>query len=120
MSLRPLRACRVPGCPATVDSGFCPAHGGAAASGPWATPSSAAGSRLRGRKWMALRLSVLSHEPTCYLCHAFAHHDDIVDHLIPLAGGGSDDRENLHRCCRPCHRLKTSRESQASRTGASR
>jgi 5-methylcytosine-specific restriction protein A len=75
---------------------------------------------MRGRKWMALRLAVLSDEPRCYICGDFAHGDDIVDHVVPLAAGGTDDRSNLHRCCRSCHDQKTSRESTASRPAAGR
>lgn len=67
---------------------------------------------------MRLRLRVLSEEARCYLCDDFARDDDIVDHVVPIATGGSDERANLHRCCRPCHRLKTSRESANARQRA--
>lgn len=64
---------------------------------------------------MKLRRQVLSEEPRCYLCGAFAQHDDIVDHRRPLAGGGGDERENLARCCRLCHKMKTGQESALAR-----
>jgi len=69
---------------------------------------------------MALRLAVLSEEPRCYLCGDFAHADDVVDHVVPLAAAGTDDRSNLRRCCRTCHGQKTSREATASHRTAGR
>lgn len=39
-----------------------------------------------------------------------------VDHIIPLARGGSDDRENKQGLCAPCHKKKTLAE-QGARQG---
>lgn len=114
---RLLRACTFPGCPELVTAGRCLRHGQPGAPASWSTASRAAPLRLRGRKWMRLRLAVLSDEPTCYLCGTYAHPDDIVDHVVPLAAGGTDDRENLHRCCRTCHTAKIGREANSRRAG---
>jgi 5-methylcytosine-specific restriction protein A len=45
----------------------------------------------------------------CELCQAkgltvFAK---VVDHIVPLAKGGSDDDANTQNLCTPCHDLKT-------------
>ena len=32
-----------------------------------------------------------------------------IDHILPLALGGTNDSENLQVLCRPCHRIKTSK-----------
>jgi len=121
MPTRPLRACRQPGCPALVAHGACPQHGGTGLpERPWARPSASSAFRLRGARWRALRLTVLASEVQCYLCGAWAHDDDIVDHVVPLAAGGTDDRDNLRRCCRTCHARKTAHEAARARTTATR
>jgi 5-methylcytosine-specific restriction protein A len=38
-----------------------------------------------------------------------------VDHIKPLAEGGTDDRANKQGICKPCHRKKTAGESAAGR-----
>ena len=111
---RPRRACRAPGCPSLVASGYCATHAHLEPIG-WARPSRASAFRTTGRRWRRLRAEVLYDEPHCYLCGTFAHDDDVVDHVRPLAAGGTDARENLRRCCRTCHTEKTSRESVEAR-----
>jgi len=106
----------MPGCAALVQAGRCPAHGGTGkATGSWATPSVASSLRDRGRPWRRLREQVLSEEYRCYRCGVLGEADDIVDHLVPLAQGGTDDRHNLARCCRRCHNQKTAAESAGAR-----
>lgn len=34
-----------------------------------------------------------------------------VDHIVPLAKGGTDDLENLQLLCIECHKIKTQREA---------
>lgn len=38
-----------------------------------------------------------------------------VDHVIPIAQGGTDDPNNLQSTCSACHRRKTQHEAAASR-----
>lgn len=38
-----------------------------------------------------------------------------VDHIVPLADGGTDDEENLQVLCKCCHGLKTEAETHARR-----
>jgi hypothetical protein len=47
---------------------------------------------------------VLAEEPTCRLCTTPSA---IVDHVVPLAKGGSTERDNLQALCESCHREKT-------------
>ena len=116
MPLAPLRPCAYPRCPALVRSGRCAAHGGTGDTPKsWARPSAVAALRMRGRAWMALRGVVMAEECQCYQCGQMGQPDDIVDHLVPLAEGGTDDRHNLARCCRRCHHVKTGRESARAR-----
>jgi HNH endonuclease len=85
---------------------------------PWRSPLAeerdrrvAARRRARlGPGWQTLRAQVLGEEATCRRCPAPATH---VDHIVPLARGGSRDRSNLQALCRPCHEAKTVAESAA-------
>ena len=38
-----------------------------------------------------------------------------VDHIVPVAQGGTDDLTNLEAICTSCHREKTAREAQDAR-----
>ena len=35
-----------------------------------------------------------------------------IDHVIPLAGGGTNDTENLQKLCKECHFEKTQQEKE--------
>lgn len=39
-----------------------------------------------------------------------------IDHIVPVAAGGSNARENLHALCPNCHARKTRDEPAARRT----
>jgi 5-methylcytosine-specific restriction protein A len=64
---------------------------------------------------MRIRHAILAEESTCAYCARPGQPDDIIDHIRPLAEGGTDARENLRRCCRRCHARKTGRESVRGR-----
>lgn len=60
--------------------------------------------RLRGRKWMAIRKQVIASNPICQICgDALAEE---VDHITPLAKGGSNERDNLQSACKSCNAAK--------------
>ena len=40
-----------------------------------------------------------------------------VDHIIPLADGGTDDDSNKETLCVPCHDAKSAREARARTRG---
>lgn len=66
--------------------------------------------RLAGRPWRRIRQAVLYHDRTCHLCggaidvalggmHPMG---PTVDHIVPVAHGGSNHPDNLapaHRIC---------------------
>lgn len=58
-----------------------------------------------GRPWRRLRARILLRDQyTCQLCFRVCmDHDLDVDHITPLAQGGTDDPANLRTLCRPCH-----------------
>ena len=115
MPIAPRRPC--PGSPRCPHfAGACPVHPMRPGRSGWQQrPSSAAGQRTRGEAWMVIRRRVLAEEHVCYLCGATGQRDDLVDHVRSLGEGGTDDRSNLHRCCRRCSKQKTAHESARAR-----
>jgi len=114
----PKRPCLYPGCPEyAVLRGRCATHAAQAGyrPGSWGAPSRTAAQRLRGHAWMRIRRQVLTEEWRCYLCGEGGTDADVIDHVVPLSQGGTDDRTNLRRCCRACHARKTARESVRGR-----
>ena len=69
------------------------------------------GSGRGGRPWRRLVQQIkVRDQYTCRACGRVTEDGD-VDHIIPLAKGGTDDPSNLQYLCRePCHRDKTIRE----------
>lgn len=68
--------------------------------------------RIRGRRWMEMRRHVLAGSPLCVVCEraGFVELATEVDHIIPLAQGGSNDYANLQALCSDCHADKTRHE----------
>ena len=62
---------------------------------------------------MKLRWQVLAEEPRCALCQGWGHHDDEVDHVD--GNVTHNDRPNLRRVHRECHKTKTHGESMRGR-----
>lgn len=62
-----------------------------------------------GAAWARLRLSVLADEPLCRHCAAVGRvvQATDVDHIVPRARGGTDDKANLQPLCHACHSRKT-------------
>ena len=68
--------------------------------------------RKRGRPGMRERAAVLAEEPYCRHCLRDGRHvaSDVVDHIIPIAWCGIDERWNKQALCKPCHDAKSLRE----------
>lgn len=62
---------------------------------------------------MAIRAAVLRANPLCIHCQRAGRVTlaDEVDHIIPLAKGGTDEFKNLQGLCRDCHARKSAGES---------
>lgn len=123
MPQRPLKPCAAPQCGALVrGQRHCDKH--AHLSKPWAT-SRRSDKALAGRPWRRLREQIL--ERDSYLCKCddcqnagrarLAHE---VDHIIPIARGGTDDPSNLRAINRDCHRMKTQAEAAQGWGGGSK
>ncbi|MBB4152914.1 5-methylcytosine-specific restriction protein A [Sphingomonas jinjuensis] len=97
-----------------------PALGGLKPSrAKWAPAISAPDRRKRGRAGQRERAQVVAEEPLCRTCLArgIETSTEEVDHIVPLAEGGSDTRSNKQGLCGPCHRAKTRREDAERRRG---
>jgi 5-methylcytosine-specific restriction endonuclease McrA len=114
MTTRMIPTCSAAGCMATASrtTGRCPAH-----PKPARTPRPGT-----GRRWLATRGRVLRRDNwTCQHCG----HRDVtgasleVDHVLPVARGGSDELDNLRTLCRPCHRERTAADRRQGGGGAS-
>ena len=68
--------------------------------------------RIRGRAGQRLRAAVLAEEPFCRLCLPLGKRvkADVVDHIVALAMGGSNERSNMQALCNPCHDEKSKAE----------
>ena len=66
-----------------------------------------------GGSWRRWRLMVLAEEPLCRECLAAGRVTPAtdVDHIVPLADGGTNERGNLQALCHSCHSRKTARQS---------
>jgi len=113
MPRAPARACRATNCSNLTrhPSGYCDEHAALRVSKPRIRFDRSAdkhrpspSKRGYGKKWQKLRRIVLSQNPECAMCGAPATH---VDHIVPLADGGTNDRENLQPLCHSCHTRKT-------------
>ena len=66
---------------------------------------------------MRERAAVLAEEPICRVCleRGLQVASDEVDHVVPLAWGGRDDRPNKQALCTPCHEAKSKAERAEAR-----
>jgi 5-methylcytosine-specific restriction protein A len=100
-----LRVCGAPGCSALVERGRCAAHRRARYQAQDRNRSTSA-ARGYGASWRRLRLMQLRASPLCVACGRPATE---VDHIRPLALGGTNEAGNLRSLCKPCHSAHTMR-----------
>lgn len=100
-----LRPCRFVGCRGLVRTGgLCDAH--CAAAGGYDSRRPSAPKRGYGRRWGKLRRWFLARHPMCEWpgCQQPASQ---VDHIVPLARGGTNETANLQALCASHHTYKT-------------
>ena len=66
-----------------------------------------------GKSWYKLRQRILERDN--YLCQSCLMQGRYVtatdvDHIVPIAHGGTDDESNLQSLCHECHKVKTAKE----------
>jgi 5-methylcytosine-specific restriction protein A len=76
---------------------------------PWAGAG-----RGSTRRWRERRRWVLKDSPLCLACQAEGRVAlaTEIDHVVPVARGGTDDYPNLQPLCSAHHRAKTQREQR--------
>jgi 5-methylcytosine-specific restriction protein A len=103
--------CRYIGCPALIEVGArtCEKHKAATHQ---ADRNARGSAHERGYtfQWNQYRNMYLRSNPLCVVCNRAA---ELVDHIVPLAQGGSMYDEGNHQAmCRSCHQEKTEREKK--------
>lgn len=81
---------------------------------PLASVEPSYGQGRGGRPWRRLRDQVMQRDKhLCQPCKAQGRYTEAtqVDHIVPIAEGGTDDRANLQAICSPCHEAKTQAEA---------
>lgn len=76
--------------------------------------------RVRGRKGHDLRYRRLRNHPLCAECYKRGRvtETEEIDHIIPLAFGGTDTEDNVQGLCVPCHTFKSAVESTSTEGAA--
>lgn len=64
------------------------------------------------QKWRRIRAQFLRLHPICVSCGGPANE---VDHIVPLAAGGTHAHSNLQSMCKSCHSSKTGRFDRGGR-----
>lgn len=77
-----------------------------------ARPSATA--RGYGSTWRKLRADYISTHPMCETPGCLSR-AALVDHIIPMRFGGSNDLSNLQSLCERCHQSKSRREQARDR-----
>jgi 5-methylcytosine-specific restriction protein A len=102
------RPCLAPGCPAIVtDGAWCKAHRPAPS-----THRNSPSVRGYDKRWQRIRAAYLARHPLCVACRADGRVTEAteVDHIMPLAMGGTHSESNLQALCKSCHSRKTAKE----------
>jgi hypothetical protein len=89
---------------------------------PWKPPSVGKGRSPYDERWKRIRAQTLQAEPLCRLCLAAGRTvaATIVDHIVPLADGGTHATANLQPLCKRCHdAVKTPADLAARERAAS-
>ena len=68
--------------------------------------------RVRGRRLQQRRRTYFAAHPLCVCCRAKGRTSlaTELDHITPLAKGGTDEPSNWQGLCEPCHKDKTAKD----------
>lgn len=79
-----------------------------------------ASGRISGRAGVALRLRRIQLHPVCAECakRGRTTATQEIDHITPLAMGGTDTDDNVQGLCAPCHAVKSANEDTSHQGAA--
>lgn len=105
MPKKPKRPCSYPGCPNLTDERFCEQHQKQENQRYEKYDRDSAVRHRYGRAWKRIRDSYAMANPLCEQCLSKGKYvmTEEIHHKIPLANGGSHDRNNLIALCKECH-----------------
>lgn len=111
MPSKPRRPCSYPGCGILTVNGRCDKH----KREPWQRTHDV--KRMTGRKLQKERALLFAENPLCVECEkvGIVRAATQRDHIVPLAEGGLDVRENTQGLCDECHAVKVKEESKRGR-----
>ena len=102
---KPKRPCSFPGCPKLTSGRFCDDHAKVEAKRYEQYDRDPETRRRYGRVWKRIRDAYVKQHPLCELCQQDGRFvaTEEVHHKVPLAEGGTHDRNNLISLCKACH-----------------
>jgi len=113
MPYKAKKPCGHPGCPELVSDRYCEAHRKEAHTNYNKYLRDPDTARRYGTLWRRVRTAYIRTHPLCELCEQRGRlrPAEEVHHKLPLANGGTHDRDNLQALCKSCHSSITARES---------
>jgi 5-methylcytosine-specific restriction protein A len=106
MPTKPKKPCAYPGCPRLTYGRYCEKHQKERnAQYEKYERDRVATKRRYGKNWKLIRDAYVKKHPFCELCFqkgVLAPVEE-VHHILPLAEGGTNDRDNLISLCKSCH-----------------
>ena len=105
MPKMPKRPCGFPGCPNLTDGRFCEEHAKQENRRYERYQRDPATKRRYGRAWQRIRDRYAAAHPFCEECYkrGVLTPTEEINHIKPLAHGGTHAEDNLMALCKPCH-----------------
>lgn len=105
MPRKPKRPCSYPGCPELTDDRYCEQHQSLVNKQYNKYQRDHESNKRYGRSWKRIRDRYIKTHPLCEECQRQGRLTpaEEVHHIIPLANGGSNNKENLMSLCKSCH-----------------
>ena len=105
MPRKPKRPCSYPGCPELTDDRYCEQHQSLVNKQYNKYQRDPESNKRYGRSWKRIRDRYIKTHPLCEECQRQGRLNpaEEVHHIIPLANGGSNNKENLMSLCKSCH-----------------
>ncbi len=107
MPKKPKRPCRMNGCPNLTEDGelYCSIHKGTDTREYTRYRRDPEVKKLYGRAWKRIRDRYIKEHPMCesFLSRGIYRPAQEIHHKLPLADGGTHEKNNLVSLCRSCH-----------------